>query len=104
MQDYRNGKTNILVATIDEPFSYQVPYSRFATTWQVLGMRGYTLAQLSKQPLADNIPQGYDSVRTGRRDFQWRDDQGHPGNGQHIGQQAHQRHRSDKKQSQNIKQ
>ncbi|MBB1480280.1 S9 family peptidase [Pseudoalteromonas sp. SG41-2] len=68
--------TNILVATIDEPFSYQVPYSRFATTWQVLGMRGYTLAQLSKQPLADNIPQGYDSVRTGRRDFQWRDDQG----------------------------
>lgn len=68
--------TNILVASIDEPFSYQVPYSRFATTWQVWGMRGYTLAELAKQPLADNIPQGYDSVRTGRRDFQWRDDQG----------------------------
>ncbi|HEA15187.1 MAG TPA: S9 family peptidase [Pseudoalteromonas prydzensis] len=68
--------TNILVASIDEPFSYQVPYSRFATTWQVWGMRGYTLVELAKQPLADNIPQGYDSVRTGRRDFQWRDDQG----------------------------
>ncbi len=39
-------------------------------------MRGYTLAELAKQPLADNIPQGYDSVRTGRRDFQWRSDQG----------------------------
>ncbi|MBE0380251.1 S9 family peptidase [Pseudoalteromonas prydzensis] len=68
--------TNILVASIDEPFSYQVPYSRFAATWQVWGMRGYTLVELAKQPLADNIPQGYDSVRTGRRDFQWRDDQG----------------------------
>ena len=68
--------TNILVASIDEPFSYQVPYSRFATTWQILGMRGYSLVELVKQPLADNIPQGYDSVRTGRRDFQWRDDQG----------------------------
>ena len=68
--------TNILVASIDEPFSYQVPYSRFATTWQVWGMRGYALVELAKQPLADNIPQGYDSVRTGRRDFQWRDDQG----------------------------
>ena len=68
--------TNILVASIDEPFSYQVPYSRFAATWQVWGMRGYTLVELAKQPLADNIPQGYDSVRTGRRDFQWRNDQG----------------------------
>ncbi|MGB0947057.1 MAG: S9 family peptidase, partial [Pseudoalteromonas marina] len=55
--------TNILVAGINEPFSYQVPYSRFATTWQIWGMRGFALAELAKQPLADNIPQGYDSVR-----------------------------------------
>ncbi|MBQ4833791.1 S9 family peptidase [Pseudoalteromonas sp. MMG010] len=67
---------NILVATINEPFSYQVPYSRFATTWQVLGMRGHVLAQLAKQPLGDNIPQGYDSVRTGARKFEWRADKG----------------------------
>jgi len=68
--------TNLLVASIDEPFSYQVPYSRFATTWQIWGMRGYALVELAKQPLADNIPQGYDSVRVGRRDFEWRADQG----------------------------
>lgn len=67
---------NLLVANINEPFSYQVPYSRFASTWQILSMRGYALAELAKQPLADNIPQGYDSVRTGRRAFQWRGDQG----------------------------
>ncbi len=68
--------TNLLVATIDEPFSYQVPYSRFATTWEIWGMRGFALLELAKQPLADNIPQGYDSVRTGRRNFEWRADQG----------------------------
>ncbi|WP_404343768.1 S9 family peptidase [Pseudoalteromonas mariniglutinosa] len=68
--------TNMLVALIDEPFSYQVPYSRFAATWQIWGMRGYTLAELAKQPLADTIPQGYDSVRMGRRNFEWRADQG----------------------------
>lgn len=68
--------TNLLVGFINEPFSYQVPYSRFAATWQIWGMRGYPLAELAKQPLADNIPQGYDSVRTGRRDFEWRADQG----------------------------
>jgi len=68
--------TNLLVGFINEPFSYQVPYSRFAATWQIWGMRGYTLAELAKQPLADNIPQGYDSVRTGRRNFDWRADQG----------------------------
>ena len=68
--------TNILVASINEPFSYQVPYNRFATTWQIWGMRGFSLVELAKQPLADNIPQGYDSVRTGRRDFEWRGDQG----------------------------
>ncbi|WP_105201608.1 S9 family peptidase [Pseudoalteromonas sp. T1lg10] len=67
---------NILVATLDQPFSYQVPYFRFATTWSVWGMSGYELTELVKQPLADNIPQGFDSVRTGPRDFEWRSDKG----------------------------
>ncbi|MFY8274658.1 prolyl oligopeptidase family serine peptidase [Pseudoalteromonas sp. SSDWG2] len=67
---------NILVASLDEPFSYQVPYSRFASTWAVWGMSGYELKVLAKQPLADNIPQGFDSVRTGPRRFQWRADKG----------------------------
>ncbi len=67
---------NILVSSLDEPFSYQVPYFRFASTWSVWGMSGYELKELVKQPLADNIPQGFDSVRTGPRDFEWRADKG----------------------------
>lgn len=68
--------TNLMVAMIDEPFSYQVPYSRFPTVWQIWGMRGHPLYELARQPLADTIPQGFDSVKTGRRNFQWRADKG----------------------------
>ena len=68
--------TNLIVGMIDEPFSYQVRYSRFATVWQVWGMTGFPLYELAKQPLADSIPQGFDSVRTGPREFQWRKDKG----------------------------
>ncbi|OHU84260.1 S9 family peptidase [Pseudoalteromonas amylolytica] len=68
--------TSLIVGMIDEPFSYQVPYQRFASVWQVWGMTGYPLYELARQPLAENIPKGFDSVRTGPREFQWRADQG----------------------------
>ncbi|MBD1583019.1 alpha/beta hydrolase family protein [Pseudoalteromonas sp. S16_S37] len=68
--------TSLIVGMIAEPFSYQVPYERFASVWQVWGMTGFPLYELAKQPLADNIPQGFDSVRTGPREFQWRADEG----------------------------
>ena len=68
--------TNLIVGMIDAPFSYQVPYDRFAAVWQVWGMTGFPLYELARQPLADTIPQGFDSVRTGPREFQWRKDKG----------------------------
>ncbi|CAH9052563.1 hypothetical protein PSECIP111854_00995 [Pseudoalteromonas sp. CIP111854] len=68
--------TSLIVGMIAQPFSYQVPYERFASVWQVWGMTGFALYELARQPLADNIPQGFDSVRTGPREFQWRADDG----------------------------
>jgi dipeptidyl aminopeptidase/acylaminoacyl peptidase len=68
--------TNLIVGMIDEPFSYQVRFERFAAVWQVWGMTGFPLYELAKQPLAESIPQGFDSVRTGPRAFQWRQDKG----------------------------
>ncbi|TMS60814.1 glutamyl endopeptidase, partial [Pseudoalteromonas sp. S1691] len=68
--------TNHFLAAKNEPFSYLVSNTRFACFCQIWGMRGYALADLVKQPLGDNIPQGYDSVRTGLRDIEWRADQG----------------------------
>ncbi|MFC3034723.1 alpha/beta hydrolase family protein [Pseudoalteromonas fenneropenaei] len=68
--------TNLLIGMLEAPFSYQVPYPRFPTVWQIWGMRGHPLYELARQPLAENIPQGFDSVISGPRDFQWRSDKG----------------------------
>ncbi|GHF77938.1 alpha/beta hydrolase family protein [Thalassotalea marina] len=65
---------HILIGQIQEPFSYIVPYSRFATTWSVIDNKGNLVKEIERQPLAENIPQGFDSVRTGKRDIEWRSD------------------------------
>nr|WP_286235873.1 prolyl oligopeptidase family serine peptidase [Thalassotalea sediminis] len=65
---------NILVGHIEQPFSYLVPYSRFATTWRVVDTSGKLIKEIVRQPLAENIPQGFDSVRTGKRSLSWRND------------------------------
>ncbi len=64
----------VLIGEMTAPFSYLVPYSRFATRWQVLDLNGNVISDVAKQPLAENIPQGFDSVRTGKRNFSWRSD------------------------------
>ncbi|MDO6426361.1 prolyl oligopeptidase family serine peptidase [Thalassotalea sp. 1_MG-2023] len=65
---------HLLVGHIQQPFSYLVPYSRFATSWQVIDTNGKLVKEIVRQPLAENIPQGFDSVRTGKRSLSWRDD------------------------------
>ncbi len=62
----------VLIANIKKPFSYLVPYYRFATTWQVINLAGKLIKLIEEQPLAENIPQGFDSVRTGKRSIDWR--------------------------------
>ena len=65
----------ITVRTIERPFSYQVPASRFPKTTVVFRRdapgEATTLAEL---PLADDIPVPFGSVRTGRRSIGWRAD------------------------------
>ncbi|WP_438270144.1 S9 family peptidase [Pseudoalteromonas galatheae] len=68
--------TNLVVGMMADPFSFQVPYSRFPAVWQVWGMRGYPLFEVTRQPLADALPAGFDSVREGPRKIQWRNDHG----------------------------
>ncbi len=66
----------LLVGQIEEPFSYLVPYSRFAAKWQVWDLDGKLIKTIAQQKLAENIPQGFDSVRLDRRSFDWRGDKG----------------------------
>jgi dipeptidyl aminopeptidase/acylaminoacyl peptidase len=64
----------LLVETIGRPFSYSVPYSRFPVRTDVLSADGEPVATVAELPLAEDIPKGFDSVRTGRRSVQWRAD------------------------------
>ena len=64
----------ILIATAQRPFSYLVPYSRFPTTYRLMGRTGKMVSKVAEIPLAENIPKGFGATRTGPRSFSWRAD------------------------------
>lgn len=64
----------VLVERIEQPFSYLVPYDDFPTSVEVWDPTGKRLKQLALIPAKENLPQGFDSVVTGPRNFAWRAD------------------------------
>ncbi len=64
----------VLAEQITTPFSYAVPYSRFPLLTEVLDREGQSVVTVADLPLAEDIPKGFDSVRTGRRNIGWRAD------------------------------
>lgn len=65
----------ILVSEIDRPFSYLVPYYRFPTTYKVYTKSGAFVKTIEEVPLTEELPQGFMSVRTGKRSIGWRNDE-----------------------------
>lgn len=63
-----------LLGTVQHPYSYRVPLNRFGRHFDVIDNDGSRVRRVAEQTLAENIPQGFDSVRTGPRNMQWRDD------------------------------
>ncbi|MDP4537928.1 prolyl oligopeptidase family serine peptidase [Alkalimonas collagenimarina] len=66
---------HLLTTRFTEPYSYAVPWFRFARTSEVLNQRGELLYTVEQQPLADNLPIAFDAVVDSRRSIQWRTDQ-----------------------------
>lgn len=64
----------ILVETIKKPFSYLVPYHRFPQSIEIWDIKGKLIKKIADIPLAEDIPKGFDAVRTGPRSFTWRED------------------------------
>ena len=64
----------VLVETIDKPFSYLVPYYRFPSTSTVYTKGGDKVETVLEVPLIEDLPQGFMAVRTGKRNFSWRND------------------------------
>lgn len=76
---YRSVSTSpsdefLLVANIERPYSYAVPWYRFPVTTTVWNTSGKTVYTVAEQPLADNLPIAFDAVEQGRRSISWRND------------------------------
>ena len=65
----------ILSTRYVKPFSYIVPYYRFAQQYDIINTEGDLIHHLASIPVADNLPQGFDAVRKGIRSPQWRADE-----------------------------
>ena len=64
----------LMLTTLAKPFSYFVPYARFAQKQNVYDKKGNLVALVNDVPLAEVLPKGFMAVRKGRRDLSWRDD------------------------------
>ncbi|MEM1412381.1 MAG: prolyl oligopeptidase family serine peptidase, partial [Pseudomonadota bacterium] len=64
----------IMVTELVEPFSYNVPASRFPRVVSLYDRKGRLEQELVRKPLLDQIPLAFGSVETGPRDHSWRAD------------------------------
>ncbi len=65
----------LMLTTIEKPYSYIVPLNRFPMTSTVYDAAGNLVKVVNEMPLNEIMPKGFSSVRTGKRNMTWRDDQ-----------------------------
>lgn len=65
----------LMLTTIKKPFSYIVPLNRFPMETTVFDLNGNLVKVVNDVPLNEIMPKGFSSVRTGKRNMNWRDDQ-----------------------------
>lgn len=66
----------VMVTTLQRPFSYLVPYSRFPSITIVYDTDAKQVATVNTVPLIEDLPKGFMATRSGRRNLSWRAD--HP--------------------------
>ena len=64
----------LMLTTVQKPFSYIVPYSRFPLKTVVYDATGKEIKVVNDVPLNEVIPKGFSSVRKGKRSMIWRGD------------------------------
>ncbi|MEP7320303.1 MAG: prolyl oligopeptidase family serine peptidase [Saprospiraceae bacterium] len=65
----------LLLSMVKRPFSFLVPYYRFASQVEVLDLNGKSIRVLVDNPIDEVRPKGFDATSKNPRGFQWRDDQ-----------------------------
>jgi dipeptidyl aminopeptidase/acylaminoacyl peptidase len=73
--DFSPDGNYVLVSTVERPFSYLVPYRRFASTTAVFTKDAQKVQTVLEVPLIEDLPKGFMAVREGKRNFSWRKDQ-----------------------------
>lgn len=64
----------LLVNTIQKPFSYIVPLSRFPQRYVMYDLNGKEVRTVTEVPLTEVLPKGFMAVRKGKRNLNWRSD------------------------------
>jgi len=64
----------IMITTIEKPFSYLVPYSRFPSKTNIYDTDANLISTALQVPLIEDLPKGFMSVRKGKRSLSWRGD------------------------------
>ena len=65
----------LMLTTIQKPFSYIVPLSRFPQKSIVYDFSGKEIKTVNEVPLNEIMPKGFSSVRKGKRNMSWRADE-----------------------------
>jgi dipeptidyl aminopeptidase/acylaminoacyl peptidase len=65
----------LMITTIEKPFSYIVPLSRFPQKTTIYDSNGKEIKIVNEVPLSEIMPKGFSSTRTGKRSMGWRADQ-----------------------------
>lgn len=72
--DFSPDGNYVIVTTIEKPFSYLVPYTRFPSKTIIYNQQGTFIKIVLEVPLIEDLPQGFMAVRTGMRNISWRSD------------------------------
>jgi len=64
----------VLVTTLEKPFSYLVPYSRFPSKTVIYDKNGNEVKVLLESPLLEEMPKGFMATQKGMRNINWRND------------------------------
>lgn len=64
----------LMLTTIQKPFSYIVPLSRFPMKTVIYDIKGKEIKVVNEVPLNEIMPKGFMAVRKGKREMNWRND------------------------------
>jgi dipeptidyl aminopeptidase/acylaminoacyl peptidase len=64
----------VMITTLQKPFSYIVPLSRFPSKSVVYDAQGNEIKVVNEVPLTEIMPKGFSSTRKGKRSMNWRSD------------------------------